>query len=207
MSLALVSQHVIPARRLLHEVPVAEESWSLETLFGRFIELSGGPATAGLTIAAQLIAQAQRRHELAAWVGNRNYTFYPPDFAACGIDLAALPVVHAPDVKHIGRATDALIRSGGFALVIMDLGNADFPMPVQTRLVGLAQKHHTALIALTRRDADAVQPGSLVSIRAQTEKQRTDFDRFSCTLHILKDKRQSPGRIHVEICDGTDGLT
>ena len=206
MSLALLSRQVAPARRLLHETSPSPEIWSLDALLGRFVELSGGPATAALTTAAQLIAEAQRRHELAAWVGNRDYTFYPPDFAAAGIDLDALPVVHAPEARKAARAADALIRSGGFALVILDLGNVELPMPVQTRLVGLAKKHHTALVSLTRRDADVVPLGSLVSIRGETEKERAGFDAFTCTLHILKDKRHTPGRIHVEISHGTDGL-
>lgn len=206
MGLAQLPRAVAPARRLLDDVPTSTDAWSLEALLGRFVELSGGPATAALTLAAQLIGEAQRRHELAAWVGNRDYTFYPPDFAAAGIDLEALPVVHAAEARQAARAADALIRSGGFALVVLDLGHADLSMPVQTRLVGLAQKHRTALVSLTRREAGAAPPGSLVSVRGDSEKERAGFDAFTCTLHILKDKRRTPGRVHVEICRGAEGL-
>lgn len=209
MTLALSKwpEQIASARTLLIEAEPAVETWALSELLGRFVELSGAAATAALTIVAQLIAEAQRRSELAAWIGSRAYTFYPPDFAAAGIDLAALPVVHATDVIKAARAADALIRSGGFAIVVMDLGyKAELPMPVQTRLVGLAKKHRTALVCITRHDDDAAPLGSLVSIRGETEKHRTGFDCFDCALHIVKDKRHSPGWAHTETCRGADGL-
>ena len=209
MTLALpkLPREVATGRALLDSLEPCKAGWSLDELLGRFVEISGGAATAALSVAARLIAETQCRRELAAWIGNREYTFYPPDFAAAGIDLAALPVVHVPDAAKAARAADALMRSGGFALVVMDLGyRAELPMPVQTRLVGLAGKHHTALVCITRRDSDSAALGSLVSIRGETEKQRAGFDRFDCTLRMVKDKRHSPGWIHTEVCCGVDGV-
>jgi len=186
---------------------IAEAGWRIEALAGRLVEVSGSAPTATLTIAASLILEAQRRGELAAWVGARDSIFFPPDFAASGIDLNGLPVIRAPDEKKAWRATDALLRSGGFAVVVFDLGyEADFPLAVQTRLAGLARKHHTVLLCITRKGRQVPSLGSLVSIRAEVGKRRADFDRFSCELRVVKDKRQGPGWRHSEVCRGPDGL-
>lgn len=186
---------------------IDEAEWRIETLAGRLVEISGSAPTATLTAAASLILEAQRRGELAAWVGARDSIFFPPDFAASGIDLNGLPVIRAPDDKRAWRATDALLRSGGFAVVVIDLGyRADLPLAVQTRLAGLARKHHTVLLCITRKGRQVPSLGSLVSIRAEVGKRRADFDRFACQLRVVKDKRQGPGWGHSEVCRGPDGL-
>jgi recombination protein RecA len=168
---------------------LAEAEWRIEALAGRLVEVSGSAPTATLTAAASLILEAQ------------------PDFAASGIDLNALPVIRAPDEKKAWRATDTLLRSGGFAVVVFDLGyETDFPLAVQTRLAGLARKHHTVLLCITRKGRQVPSLGSLVSIRAEVGKRRADFDRFSCELRVVKDKRQGPGWRHSEVCRGPDGL-
>jgi hypothetical protein len=44
-----------------------------------------------------------------------------------GVDLAALVVVRVPKADAIARAGEKLLRSGGFGLVVLDLGLADIP--------------------------------------------------------------------------------
>lgn len=181
--------------------------WWLEVLAGRFVEVGGGPATAGLTLCARLMAQAQRERNLAAWVGTRGSVFYPPDLSAAGVDLAALVVVRAPDVRGLWRACDTLLRSGGFKLVVADVqGEVAAPFAAQTRLGGLAQRNHATLIALTRQSRREGPRGSLVSLRAETEKRRIGHDGFLCRARVVKDKRRAPGWTHEEWCRGTDGL-
>jgi recombination protein RecA len=173
---------------------IDETEWRIEALAGRLVEISGSAPTATLTAAASLILEAQRQGELAAWVGARDSIFFPPDFAASGIDLNGLPfaasgidlnglpVIRAADEKRAWRATDALLRSGGFAVVVIDLGyRADLPLDVQTRLAGLARKHHTVLLCITRKGRQVPSLG-------------------------FKDKRQGPGWGHSEVCRGPDGL-
>ena len=185
----------------------SHNGWCLDTLAGRFVEVSGSAATAALTATATLILQAQRRGEPVAWIAGRRSIFFPPDFAASGIDLDALPVVHVTDARQASRVADALLRSGGFAIVVLDLGcGTDFSIAVQTRLAGLAKKHHTALLCITRKSERAVPLGSLVSIRGEIERKRANFDRFSFKLRVVKDKRRGPGWSHVEVCRGPDGL-
>ena len=200
---------VAPARSLLAApLPAQHSAWRLDALAGRFVEVSGDAAGAVLTVSAALIREAQRRGGLAAWIGGCGSTFYPPDFAASGIDLAALPVVRVVDTLQAARVADTLLRSGGFALLVLDLGHKlDLPFALQTRLVGLAKQHHTALLALTRptRHTNA-SPSSLVSLRVETQRRRIGHDCFLCELRVVKDKRRSPGWTHTEICHGPDGL-
>lgn len=181
--------------------------WCLDALMGRFVELTGSEATAGLTAAGALIVETQRRGELAAWVGSRRSIFFPPDFAAMGVDLEALPVVQAEDAVASARAADTLLRTGSFTLIVMDLApRSHLPLAVQTRLVGLANKHRTVLTCLTRNVGHDAPLGSLVSLRGETSRRRSDFDRFTYDIDVIKDKRWGPGWGCTEVCCGPNGL-
>lgn len=180
--------------------------WSLDQVAGRFVEISGGAASAALTLTFALIGQAQGRGEPVAWVTLADSCFYPPDAAQGGIDLAALAVVRLARADAIARAGEKLLRSGAFALVVLDLGGTDIPMPLQTRLVGLAHHHHSALVCLTDKPSGGFSLGSLVSLRVHAEKKRIDGNRFTCSLRVLKDKRRGPTWNHEELYSGPAGL-
>lgn len=199
---------ILSARELL-ERPIenARDAWGLDAVAGRFVEIFGGPASGALTICAGLIAEAQQRCTAAAWINGESPGFFPPDFAASGIDLAALPVINAGDKAKACHVADTLVRSGAFAAVLLNLGaKALLPFAVQTRLVGLAKKHHTAILLLTRATRRNETRSSLVSLRAETEKRRTGHDCFLCEVHVSKDKHRVPGWNHAEMCRGTLGL-
>jgi recombination protein RecA len=198
---------ITAASQLREQYPASSNGWCLDTLAGRCVEISGSAEAATLTTTAALILEAQQRGEPSAWVAGCTSAFFPPDFAASGIDLHALPVVHVPDIKQASRVTDALLRSGGFSLVILDLGpNAELPIPIQIRFAGLAKKHHTAMLCLTRKGQWTPSLGSLVSLRGHSTKIRTSFDRFTSFIHVGKDKRQGPGWEHSEVYHGPNGL-
>jgi recombination protein RecA len=99
-----------------------ETKWSLATMRGRLVELSARGATATLTMAMDIVVEAQTQHEPVAWITLATGTFYPPDVAECGVDLAALVVVRTPDATAAARAAERLLRSGAFGLVVIDLG-------------------------------------------------------------------------------------
>jgi recombination protein RecA len=139
--------------------------WSLPQLAGRFAEVSGSKATAVLTLTFGLVLDAQKRGEPVGWATSTESSFFPPDAAQLGIDLAALVIVRVPRADSIARAGEKLLRSGGFGLVVLDLGLADIPTPLQSRLTGLAHHHHTALVCLTEKESKAFSLGSLVSLR------------------------------------------
>lgn len=203
----LALQGITVGSQIREQYPELSSGWCLDALAGRVVEISGSAETATLTTTAALILEAQRRGEPSAWVAGCESTFFPPDFAASGIDLNALPVVHVSDIKKASRVTDALLRSGGFALLVLDLGSkAELPTFIQTRFAGLARKHHTAMLCITRKGQWTPSLGSLVSLRGHSTKTRTSFDRFTCSIQVVKDKRQGPGWGDTEVYHGPDGL-
>ena len=180
--------------------------WSLGQLAGRFAEISGSNATAALTLACGLVLDAQKCGEPVGWATSTESSFYPPDVAQFGIDLAALVVVRVPKPDAIARAGEKLVRSGGFGLVVLDLGHADMPTPLQSRLAGLAHHHHSGLVCLTEKNSKAFSLGSLVSLRVHAERKRVGKNEFACGLHVLKDKRRGPTWTHEELRHGPPGL-
>jgi len=199
-----------PALRNLQRglaAPATPNRWQLAAFAGRFGEVSGYSAGAGLTLVFRLVLEAQREGEPVAWIGRRETSFFPPDAADSGVDLSALPVVWVPDPLGAARAADLLVRSSGFGLVVMDIGaRARLPLHAQSRLVGLAKQHGTALICITEKEDHRSSLGSLVSLRAHTARARLQEDRYRCEARILKDKRRGPGWKHEEVCRGPDGL-
>lgn len=192
--------------RILEKTAARPAPWTLAEIAGRLVELSSSAAAASLTVAFGMVRQAQERGELAGWVTALESFFYPPDAARRGIDLDGLAVVRVPEAEGIARAGEKLVRSGAFGLVVLDLGGADVPMPLQTRLAGLAHRHHAALICLTENERREISLSSLISLRARAERRRITEGRFECALRVLKDKRRGPTWKHAEICHGPAGL-
>jgi hypothetical protein len=158
-----------------------ERRFELGRLAGRFVELSGWAASAGLSVAMQLVHAAQLEGRNTVWVSTAtSHPFYAPDAARGGVDLAALPVVMAGDAQQAGRAVSHLLRSGAFALLVLDMvpeaertgGEVDLPLPLQSRIAGLAQKHGTALVVLTAKPPESASLGSLVSLHVHAQRVR-----------------------------------
>jgi recombination protein RecA len=195
------------------EAPATTALWELAALRGRLVELSARGASATMTTAIELVLEAQQAHEPVAWIVPWSTettcgTFYPPDAAAAGIDLAALVVVRAPSVIAAARAVERVLRSGAFGLAVLDLGasaEARLPDHVQGRLVSLAQAHDAAIVCLTDKPADAGSLGSMVSLRAEALRARTQ-DGFEITVRALKDKRRGPGWARARKVRGPAGL-
>ncbi|MGH7830896.1 MAG: recombinase A, partial [Candidatus Binatia bacterium] len=122
------------------------ELWNLARVSGRLVEISGSSASAALTLAFDLVRDAQERGEPVGWVMSHESSFYPPDVAQRGIDLDALVIVRVPAVENAARAGEKLVRSGAFGLVAVDIGAADIAVPLQARLAALALKHHASVI-------------------------------------------------------------
>ena len=186
--------------------------WELADLAGRLVELSGQGDSAALTLAVGLVAAAHRRGENVAWVCATDPLF-PPDAAAAGVDLAALPVIQLPPPRRgatrtprrrratpsevgvaAARAALHLLRAGCFVLVVLDLS---------TRL---AARHATALLCLTHKGEEAPSLSPLVSLRLHTRRGDPEGSRFPCHLTALRDRLHGPGWHHVEPCRGPAGL-
>jgi recombination protein RecA len=179
----------------------SEATWGLQALRGRLVELSARGASATLSTAIEIVVEAQTQHEPVAWLTLANGTFYPPDVAECGVDLAALVVVRTHDTMAAARSAERLLRSGAFGLIVIDLGSgngAELTMQIQGRLVTLAQTHDAAVVCLTEKTNDTASLGSLVSLRAEALRMRGDArgpanGEFAVTVRVIKDKRRGPG--------------
>ena len=184
-----------------------QTEWCLATFAGRFTEISGSSAGASLTLVSQLVLETQKQHEPAAWITIRKSTFYPPDAAEAGIDITAVAVIRCPDNIAAARTAEHLLRSGAFGLVVVDLGaDTHLPQRAQSRLAGQARRHHTALICITEKQSHQPSLGSLISLRAHTERLPQTNRRFHCRATVLKDKQSGPGWNYETVCHGPHGL-
>lgn len=196
---------MIPARNLRKEL-APSSLWTLAEVVGRFVEISASGAASSLTIAFTLVAEAQKQREPVGWVTSVESCFYPPDAAQRGIDLSALVIVRVPLVECIPRAGEKLLRSGGFGLIVLDLGRGDVSMPLQSRLIGFAHRYHAALLCLTEKESRSLSLGSLVSLRAHAGRRRAAEGFFVSRLRVLKDKRRGPIWGYEELDRGPAGL-
>jgi recombination protein RecA len=185
--------------------------WSPAATAGRLVELSG---PARLSMAFHLILAAQQLREPVAFVAATPSLFFPPDARDGGIDLEALVCVRVAGAGAAARAADLLLRSGAFGLVVLDLDDDhELPMALQSRLVGLAQKHEAAIVCLTEKAATSASLSSLVSLRAEAwrgpaarDEHGTTAGSWTCGVRALKDKRCGPGWDHAEVLRGPPGL-
>ena len=182
-------------------------AWTSAALGGCLAELSGEPGAPSLTLAFGLVRQVQQRGEPAAWLARADSTFYPPDAAEGGVDLAALPVIRLAGVRQRLQAAEQLARAGAFGLLVVDLGACrDLPLSAQTRLADQAVAHGTLILCLTAKTEQQPSLGSLVSVRGHALRIRRGTGRFACRVQALKDKRRGPGWTDEEWCRGPDGL-
>lgn len=199
------------------QISASAPRFCLPELAGRLVELSGDGSAAVLTAATRLMLDAQAAREPAAWVGTDESCFFPPDVAESGVDLAALVIVRVPLARsEVGKrspasrmavAAERLLRSGAFGLVLLDLGlDHALTQPLQSRLLGLAQHHQTAVLCLTRKAEQEASIGSLVSLRVHVARSWLGGERFTCELHVRKDKRRGPVWSEQEVCRGPMGL-
>jgi len=159
------------------------------------------------------VLDAQAEGEPVAWLGSVASSFYPPDAAESGVDLEALLVVRVTPTPErsvpvlLATAAERLLRSGAFGLAVLDLGQgAELSQSLQSRLLGLAQRHHAAVLCLTHKPESSPSLGSLVSLRAQAVRTWLGQDRFACELRVLKDKRRGPVWSEREVYRGPLGL-
>ncbi len=193
--------HAMPFVRKLDGFAEEEAIFGLELIAGRLCEVSG---EAALSLTISLVLQAQERSEPVAWITDKEHAFYAPDAAANGLDLDALVLAFLPDASSKARAADQLVRSGAFGLVVIDLAAEQrLPPALVTRLLGLAQKHTTAIVFLSGHETAL---GSLISLRATTRRTRRAHGEFVCELVAVKDKRRAPGWKHEEVLRGPTGL-
>ncbi len=178
---------------------------------GQILELSGR-APGKLSTVARLLLRAQAEGEPCAWVSPREESsFYPPDFAQAGIDLAALVVVRVPPEagSHgLVRASELLLRSGAFGLVVMDFSQGRVPrgeLSWQSRLSGLLRSHDARVVMLTRSEAHEPSLGPMVSLRLEPQVSAHSPSRASLGQRVLKCKRGGALAISPDIREPPPG--
>jgi hypothetical protein len=154
-------------------------------------------------------------------VGTDESSFFLPDVAQSGVDLSALVVVRIPTAEAkrpitslLAVAAERLLRSGAFGLVLIDLSCPDprsrrdpaLSQPLQSRLLGLAQRHQAAVLFMTEKAEESASLGSLISLRAHVGRTWLGRERFVCELRVRKDKRRGPIWSEREECRGPLGL-
>ena len=185
----------------------AGELWRPVELAGRLCELASDPHGVHLTLACALIRSFQQAAEPAAWVTASRATFFPPDAAHGGVDLAALPVITVPGPEAVLGIAERLTRCGAFGLIVLELGtHLAVPAPVLGRLARLARRHDTALLCLTTPESE-ITLGSLVALRGRGFRTATRHPGyFHCGIRVLKDRRHGPGGSLAVTCHAPYGM-
>lgn len=196
---------VTTADELLRTYSRRHGEWCIGALAGRYVELTGKASSAVFTAARGMVLEAQMQGGLVAWVGKRSPAFFPPDFAAVGIDLEALLVAFVDSLNEALRVVDLLLRSDAFSLLVLDLGEQGaLPLAVQSRFSGLAKEHYTAFLEITCKNRHS--RGSLASLRLEAKRIRADREHFIVEVCAIKDKQSAPGWKHSESCYGPNGV-
>ncbi len=227
-----MSAQVLPFKLPVFEaVPLAEQLPQ-----GRLTEITRLPAGAQLTLAASCVVGAQTRGEPVAWLQPQGGSLFPPDLAESGVDLDALLVVHVPAAAGCAglcKAAELLLRSGSFGLVVIDLvgsagedgGAGELQLQAQSRLLGLAREHDSAVLLLSdsrrqlvrrdarqqaREDAQQTSPqtslGPLVGLCIEPHRQRVSRGVFRIEPRARKDKSGSLCALATEPRRGPWGL-
>ena len=171
------------------------QTWQLEPLRGRLVEISGHGASAVTTAAVDLVLQAQIADEPVAWISVGEEMFLPGDLIDSGVDLAALVVVRVADLMVAGRMVDRLLGSGAFGLVVIDGLGCDQPQlatAAQGKLLAQAKAHAATVVCLTVKSINQSSLGSLISLHVTTTRARAEAG-VAVKIHALKDKIGGPG--------------
>lgn len=129
---------------------------------GRLTELLGERGSGRTTIVRQLALQAVAAGHRVACV-DASRTLAPRDWAvpdANGGARDGMWIVRPPDAARGAWCADVLLRTGAFALVVLD-GVPELERAVAVRLMRLAREHDTALVLLGATAAGSQLGGAL----------------------------------------------
>jgi recombination protein RecA len=146
-------------------------------------ELVGARAAGRTTVARRLAAQVLQAGRWVAYI-DASRTLAPQDWAGLG---SRLVVIRPHDGTKAAWCADRLLRSGVFALVVLD-GVPVLPRPVSVRRAQLARDRETSLLLLGAAGHTPVISGS-GSVRLQVQG--------APTASITIDKGGPPVRIPV----------
>ena len=162
-------------------------------------------AASALSWTFDLILEAQQAQEPIAWIAACDSFFYPPDVAANGVDVATIAVVRLSNGRDAARCSEKLIASGGFGLVVVDLGNQFWLKPaLQSRLSHACREQSATVLLLGELSGDSGTNGLRSDIRA-TATRTIDGGDIVSHLNIKKDTRGCPWHLKEHRL-GTPGM-
>jgi recombination protein RecA len=159
---------------------------------GRLIEITAAKAGAQMTTAVACLRHAQQQGETAVWIQQQGGSLFPPDLHDSGIDLSALVIVNIPKTAGpygVAKASELVLRSGGFGMVVLDLIESAMKRDVawQGRLLSLAREHHAWLLLLSEGEHSG-SLGPLVSLCIEPRRDRRQRGLFEVSYRVRKDK-------------------
>jgi hypothetical protein len=177
--------------------PENRRSFNLKGLTGKVVEFSGWNQSACLSLTIPLILECQRGVKECAWILPESIRgeslFFPPDFLRAGIDCGRIPIIRSHNAVDSFGIAEKLVRSGGFALVVLDLtaGKAVRDSTVG-RLNSIVQRYQCLVLCLTRNPPGAPSMDPMIFIHVHVEAQ-LHKGQFQVTAVVQKDKTQAPG--------------
>jgi hypothetical protein len=162
--------------RLTTEIPELDALLGGGFPMGVVVELARGKLSAGTAVALRLIERLTSLGHLVALCDGAN-AFDGETAARAGVDLDRLFLAQPATLHDALRATYALVTSGGFPLVVLDLGSlADRERPpvgsTWMRLARSAELSHVGLLIL---GSERCSPGSFAGICLSPEGVRPQF--------------------------------
>ncbi len=182
---------------------------------GKVCELLG-PATSGkTTLALKFLAQAQARGGQVAYVDQALY--FDPDYAyRCGMDLSHLLVGTSHDLREALAMTEALVRSGGLAALVLDVldflwtdpGAVPLLAATLNRLPAALARSSTILLVLHEPSAGSATAGEspalsalahYAAVRLQVVREQWlhlhgDIRGYQARVEVLKNRLGPAGR-------------
>jgi hypothetical protein len=177
---------------------------------GTVVELVRGRLSAGTAVALRLIERLTHLGHLVALVDGAD-AFDGETAGRIGVDLERLFVAQPPTLQAALRATYALVNSGGFPLVVLDIGQLGERerAPASTTWLRLARAAELAHVGLVILGREGCSPGSFAGICLTPEgvrprfagrgRHRT-FKGVELTLTLTRNKLGiPPGRAHLQL--------
>jgi len=183
---------------------------------GRITELLGAPTSGKTTLANIIIANAQRRGSMAAYV-DLSQTFDPYYAAKCGVNLRSLVIAQPYSGAEALEMTISLVSSGSVSVLVFDSVSdmlAEYISPqflssALGHLAGCTSKSHCAMIFLTSLTAGGLSSPAnypngfglpyYASVRLLIERERWlrrhgDVWGYSARMTVTKNKLAAPGK-------------
>jgi hypothetical protein len=197
---------------------------------GGITEISGHTSTGRTTLVLSLLAEITNRGSACAWVDTQD-SFDPESAAVCGVILHQLLWVRTKQSSHQSagdekadrnirfvskqqrklwsrldqslKATDLLLQTGGFNVVVLDMGDIGaeqilrVPLASWYRFRLAAEQAQTALVLLTRMPC-AKSCASLVlqCLEPQNTQQWASTDEkplfTEINFHVLRERKRNP---------------